>query len=1197
MSAPSHAKTTYFVDIGGPMDELFIQSGFSAVEGPYPQYGSVWDSQCRWAFQGATVRLPVFPGVENTIEIRCNIGAGEGNHLHCFVNGQEIAKFARREDCHYEFEVKPDLLQGKGWADLKLETDLEAPKSAGDGRDLRIAMDWIKVSADAPARDFFNEALKAKGIKLSNIVSGGAPTHWKMRRDPDNVGDSYAPRSFRDITYDDSAFETVPTAYIPQMRRGDACWYRAWVSIGEGIDEIRKNLRLPGDGFEKDGQRQVWVNGMELTGEGDPTRRTADALTYGMNLIVVKIMKGPLPGPSGDALVEQPKYSGEWSPAKVLLKLGPLVLNPGFASAKTLSVHLISPSGKTVGSANGQVVVLPDGKRGFDPKTAWALSEYGEHKLVVEDDQGHRQQFPVHFLGVHMYHWGWYTALGGTTWNGFTACSNDYLDQLLDHLGDWGRPHHSLCWIGAIFEPGTGFHLTKGVDYIKKFRDAIAAKQLDFIGMTFPPRNICTDFGESLVRSMRRSQVLYKSQLNYTPRRFFSHDADLTPMLPQIMQMCGYDTYCIAENWWGQGQSVPNSRDCYWANADGSKVRVLDSWYHGISPVIAAHRAVEQGKPAVMCCEEFACLDRTVFLIQEDLDTLASEGIILRPVSLDEYQKITDKFARELVYQGDDALCYKGWTGGGEGEVEYEKANRLLETRLVALENLVAFARWLGIQVDQKPIDEWWGISLRYHECHNHWGNGNPDLTAKLRQGVDWTDSEMRQVAGLIAQKTKGPSGVAVFNPIGFERRGLVHLDVPEGTKALLSGGTAFPVQPDPEKPGSYLASLPDLPSIGYRTYQPVPKSASAGLVSATAQMDRVVLSNGLIKLMVNADGIISVEDSTGKNLVSAANAVYFAKPQGQAPDEPISAVGNPLNLDHYCRPIASGGPKVICQGPVLAAVECNLSLAEYPGVSVILCVSLASGERQARIRLTMDFNDKTIVWPKGGPQPHEGTYLPGIFIAFPMLKTAKPMADMAYCVTDDVLASTNHETFMNIPFRSGTFNTLSLAGPDTGEYAVLTRGLPDFFVIREPSAYLGMSLGIGTDNCPYHGRYIHEYALYVPEAAQRKQMGHLAYKAAQSFLIDPVAVRHQASAGKLSAEGSFASASGESVMITGAQAVDNELLLRVLQLDAKSAKTSVTGLPSLAGAHVLPGGKISAGALDLGPRAVREIRIPLRRK
>lgn len=1196
--AANAAATTYTIDIGGPMDELFIGTGWYQAEGPYPQFGPIWhNTVCRWASQGARVQVPVFPGVDNRFELRAEVRGDADQKLICSLDGVKAAELPVRSDLLYAFDVPAATIGDRRWVEFRIETAVTYP-AGNDTRDLRAAVDWIKVTADAPGRNYVPEMLGKISVDWGDVRADQTPSLWKYRYDPNNIGDTHAPRRFNQIDYDDSAWQRVGTTFVQPMRRGDAAWYRTWVNIVDDEAGVRRKLRLPGDEFETDGLREAWVNGIHIEhnhSQGALREAVAAALAKDYNLVIVKVMKGPFPRVTGTPIIERPPFAGSWSPQQVSMRPGVLMLQPACANTPKLSVELIAPSGKSVGSVSESVIDLGDGRRGIKLSASWPFSQFGEYAFVVRDEAGREQRFPVHYLGIHLFHWGWYSAADGTNWNGFKPCSNDYIDELLPRLDDWGRPHHSICWGGAILAPGTGFHRTAKVNYVNKWREAIAAGKLEFVGMPFPPRNICTEFGETALRSMRLSKQIYKTQLGIEPRRFYSHDADMTPQLPQLMALCGYDTYTIAENWWGQGRSVPNSRDGFFRAADGSQVRILDSWYHGVPPAVAASRAIQQGKPAVLCNEEFACLDRTTFLEKAALESLASQGIFLQPISLDEYQRVTEPFARELVYEGDDALCYKGWTGGGEGEFEFEKANRRLETQLVALENVVALARWFGIAVDQKPIDEKWDFSMRNHECHYHWGNGFPETTANLWKAAAWTRDEIARVAGEIATKVGSrKQSILVLNPAGLRRDGLVRLKADPGMKSMSDGTTSLPLQADPDQPSVVMALARDLPSIGYRRFE-LSTDAPSRHASVTAEQDgeAVVMDNGTLHVRILPNGVIEQlsRESEAPRVIGPMHDLRFARPKEKVPQSRISTADNPLNAEFYAGVRIAHEPKIVCTGPVMAAVECYVQPVDYPAAQLTMRFALTAHATQVDVTLTMTFAQPTNIVPEGGPAPHEGTYIPGIFVTFPMPANAKPLADMAYCTTDGVLTSTNHETFMSMPFRNGTFNTLSMAGPNNGDFAVLTRGLPDFFVLRKPQGTLGMSLGMGV----FHDRYTHEYALYVPSSEQGEHAATQSYLAAQAFLAEAIAVKCPSGETSLHAEASLAGCTGKSTLVSGVQLLENELAIRVLNLENMNVASELTGLfaqQPMRGS-VWPGGKpLDDASMSLAPKAIREVRV-----
>ncbi len=192
------------------------------------------------------------------------------------------------------------------------------------------------------------------------------------------------------------------------------------------------------------------------------------------------------------------------------------------------------------------------------------------------------------------------------------------------------------------------------------------------------------------------------------------------------------------------------------------------------------------------------------------------------------------------------------------------------------------FARAYGIEIDQQPVDKWWNDLLRHSECHLHWGNGRPEYTAKMKKGIEWADAEIIRVSELIAQKTKASSGdVVVFNPVGFERNGIVQIDPPACISALKSSDNKlYPVQADPDNPGKFLAFLPKLPSLGYRSYKCANEKAKASGVNAKVSANGALLDNGIIRVDVAADGSINsiVDAVSGETLIKNANVIYLAR-------------------------------------------------------------------------------------------------------------------------------------------------------------------------------------------------------------------------------------------------------------------------------------------------------------------------------
>lgn len=1184
---------TYRVDIGEHLDEFYILSGWYGPEGPYEQYGPIWSAPARWARQGATMRIPVVPGADNQVTLRADFGEHAEQRLRCFVEGRLVAELAPEQDLIYEFTLPADVVDDRRWLVLRWETERPGKRAEGDTRDLRMVLDWVEVRGDGVARDpldeLFMEVLARAGYEPEDIPVGRLPDRWRRYYDPNDVGSTHAPSRYYALEHDDSAW-AVASGRMPQARRGEVYWYRAWLRMSENDAASLRAADLPGRGATEPSSRAAWVNGRPVEAEDELAPAISEALRPGINLVAIKVMEGPLPRIAGDAIIEPPTFDWRWTEGGLRLDPRPMVAGDRAAPMpRTVELTLRAPSGAAVHRA----VVEPSAEGrswSVDPGVSWDLTEMGEYFLEVETDVGRQQRIPLHFLGIHFFHWGWYAGYGGTQWNGWSPTSNEFIDQLFDRMDDWGQPHHSISWGGAILTPGTGFHRTEGADYVQQFRSAITRGELGFVGMPYPPRNICTDFGESLLRSIRRSRRVYEEQLGATPHRFYSHDATMTPLLPQILTMTGYDTYCIAENWWGQGQSIPNSRDSFFRNRDGSQVRVLDSWYHGISPVSAAHRVVALGKPAILCNEEFACLDRTVFLEPEHVERLAAERIFVKPISLDKYQRVTARFARETIHQGDEGLCYKGWTGGGEGEMVFEQAGRSLETRLVALENLVALVRYFGIEVEQAPIDDHWEVSFRAHECHLHWGNGYPNIEGDLRTRSADAARRIGNVAAELASRVAAEWGeVLVANPQGYQSMGLARADLPPGTQSLVSDALSLPVQPL-DGDGECLIVATGLPSLGYATLTPSAEPPACPPVAVDRRSGGVTLDNGRVAVSVTEEGALLPQGHPGIAVDVPLAQPMFALPSAPGAG-PISTAERTLNLDHYAAPRSAGEIEVLIGGPAVARVRVPLELVGYPHVQVAVVYTLAAGEPGVRARMELSFPRPTTLAVEGAPEPHEGTYIPALFLRLPIDEGVSPITDMSYCLTDDAIESTNHATFMSLPFRNGTFNGLSLVGPSTGEYHVTTQGLHDFFVARHDEVrWLGVSLGSSSRSFPWEGEYAFEYGVCLSGG------GDQAWRWSRAQMMPPVAALVPPEAdGDLPPTASLLEADGgPAVVIAGAELEGSQLRARVVSFGNSPGRVSLKGLAAGLPASSSPPAFVGDGVLHLPPRCVRELVLEL---
>ncbi len=1171
---------TFKVEVGAPQGEIFLISGWNVIEGPHPQFGPICQAPFRWAAQGAALKLPLAPNADNRITLRADPPNAPGQRLIVKLDGEPLADWPRTDSLEYTTVTPAQMVGSRSWATLSLHNS-HPVKFDGDTRDTAVAIQWVEVSSQAARNHPAVELLKEQ---LTPDAWNAAPTRWRYRYDPVDCGEVTTPNVFWKVLKETTGWQDVDNSFQPQLHRGDVCWFRTMLAKSDSRRAMA-SIAPPGKWGPLDDVR-AWVNGDPVSGEErELARHVARRIAPGVNLIVYRVVKGPQPKVQGRPFTAPPAYSGRWSGRSVWISPGLLEVTSG--RPRWIEASLIAPNGRVLSRAKQAVI----GRRADFSRRWFTMPQFGQYWLLLRDDQGRRVRYPVFHLGIHHFHWGWYSAYSGTGWNGFTPCSNDHIDELMGRLDDWKLPHHSITWQGCILAPGTGFHRTQGKDYIRAFREAIRSGKLQFVGSTWQPRNVCTDFGESMVRSLRWSRNVYRTQLNDSPHVFCSHDSTLTPQQPQILRMLGYDSLVMIDNWWGQGQSAPAGNDLTWRAPDGSSVRTADSWYHGTRPLAQARRAIRCGKNAILCHEEFACLDRTVFLEPSDREQMAKEGILVTPVSLEEYLKLTEAHAKARLYTGESNLCHKGWTGGGPEEVEYEKINRLLESRLVALDNLIAWAAVRGI----RPLPDTshrWDMSMRWHECHNHWGNGYPELTREMARMLQQTERELVELASRLAQDAGVASdGTCLVNPNGFETGGPLELRAPRWARSIrLPDGTFAPIQ---HGRSSSLAALPPLPRLSLCGARWSVRDI-AGVGARRLSDGRFEMRNALIRVVVSPDGRYSVYDRrTGRVILSAAGAIWAGKPKDQSKAVPVSTEDRPLNLDAYGSVRQQEPARLLEAGPARASVVCRVHWPGYDNVSASVQISVCAAESMVRVTLRVEPSTPWHCAPaEGQAPPHEGTYMPSLFVQFPVAAPFQPEADMAYCVSKGVLPSTNAETFFNIPFRWHTFNALSMAAPQGGRFVVLTRGLHDFMAFNKPSPYLGLALANTAGGCPISRPVRHEYAVLV-----RQSPGHLhdaeAYTAAQALLSSPVAVS-SATITRGQALTQFPLVKAEAgVIVTGVEVDTNELRMRTLNLTKRGVRCTAAPDNPWSRARVYPGGHYTG---VLPSQAVREWRVTLPR-
>ncbi|MCC6442997.1 MAG: alpha-mannosidase [Armatimonadetes bacterium] len=212
---------------------------------------------------------------------------------------------------------------------------------------------------------------------------------------------------------------------------------------------------------------------------------------------------------------------------------------------------------------------------------------------------------------------------------------------------------------------------------------------------------------------------------------------------------------------------------------------------------------------------------------------------------------------RMPVWNGELYLEYHRGTYTSQAQVK--RANRLSE---ILFHNAEAFASWclagLGCPYPQEKLNSGWEMILlnQFHDIlpgssiHAVYEDTARIYDAISEIGEDVLGTALRRLAEEVA--TPG-EGAVVFNSASFDRGGLVSLPLPAGCHAADIEGNPLPQQAAGDE---LLVSMPEVPSMGYRTVLLQPGDAPEQPSSLTIEPD--LLENDFFRLTLNPSGQIA---------------------------------------------------------------------------------------------------------------------------------------------------------------------------------------------------------------------------------------------------------------------------------------------------------------------------------------------------
>ncbi|MBI4881757.1 MAG: alpha-mannosidase [Planctomycetes bacterium] len=497
--------------------------------------------------------------------------------------------------------------------------------------------------------------------------------------------------------------------------------------------------------------------------------------------------------------------------------------------------------------------------------------------------------------------------------------------------------------------------------------------------------------GESHARHFLHAQRYFREKFGRTATVGWEPDTfGHVWTLPQMLRLAGIESYYFSR----AGKGIPLF---WWEGPDGSRVLAFDepatgSWYNSgigesqIEELLSFRRATglrdlmwvygvgnhgggptreqiltalgwqgERARPAVRFATAGAFFAR-----------LREQNLSAIPVVKDELN---------FVFSG----CYTT-----HGDVK--RLNRDAEAALVAAETAALLAADTGCPAPRADLARAWKDVLFNHHHDTLPGTSihpSYEYTRLLLRGAieraRWIEAAALRHVALRVEDPGDGSGVLVFNPLGFARRGLVAVDLgedeTEAWPALAGpGGALAPAQlvsgADGGRKLLFLAE--DVPAFGHDVWRAAAEAPAADL-SVLENENEIVLRNSALEAHVDRGSgeVVRLVDRAREREVLAGGRrgnvleAFMEKPHEMSAWV-IGEIGEVLPVE------TEEGAIVIESGPVRAAVKV---VRRFRGSRITQWIRLCAGARQLDFETLIDWREQG-----GAEQP-----APMLRVGFPL--------------------------------------------------------------------------------------------------------------------------------------------------------------------------------------------------------------------
>lgn len=315
-----------------------------------------------------------------------------------------------------------------------------------------------------------------------------------------------------------------------------------------------------------------------------------------------------------------------------------------------------------------------------------------------------------------------------------------------------------------------------------------------------------------------------------------------------------------------------------------------------------------------------------------------------------------------------DSHC--GFRGCYTSHGDVKQWNRSAESLAESAEAAAAVASLAGFDYPRAAFRKYWEAITWNHHHDTLPGTSIHPSYERSRTMYEEVISGSRTIANQalehLSRFVKGsPHGFLIFNPLGWERGGLVSVDLPlplssKPAVAVLPGGSRVPVQvkgkPDPGKPAEGIFSIPPIPSFGYLvvSLQNVDRLPSSGV---QVSEDGSILENEHLLVEIDREkGIVKriFQKESAREILAPGSSGGRLEIHWESPTQ-MSAwvIGKIERIEPLETPVSMS---VIERGPVRVAISLSRPFRESLLVKEI---SLTAGSRQLDFKLDVEWKEK----------------------------------------------------------------------------------------------------------------------------------------------------------------------------------------------------------------------------------------------